>query len=156
MTFKYYRIEDIRVDKKILLKFKGRNGYENSSDETEFLTQGRLIEKNGKYFLKYTESLAEDGGDGVTTTMKIENSRVTVIRYGETNTQMIMETGKKHISLYETPYGSVVVGVITDNISLDIGKNRGKIRIDYDLEVNDAFMSKNCINLSYEEIGGKA
>ena len=145
------------MDKKILLKFKGRNGYDDGMfDSTEFLIHGRLIEKNGKYYLKYTETIGEGGSEGVTTTMKIEDDRVTITRFGETNTQMIMETGKKHISLYETPYGSVVIGVIADGISLNMGKSKGKIRIDYDLEINDSFMSKNCINLTYEEIGGKA
>lgn len=144
------------MDKKILLKFSGNNGYEDGSDNTEFMTHGSLTEKNGKYYLKYTESLRGDGEEAVTTTMKIETGRVTVIRFGETNTQMIMELGKKHMSLYETPYGSVVVGVLAGNMSLDVGGSRGRIKIDYDLEINDAFMSKNSINLTYEEIGGKA
>lgn len=145
------------MEKKVLLKFRGNNGYEGGgSDKTEFITKGSLVQKNGKYYLKYTEAPATPADVTVTTTMKIEDSKVTVLRYGETNTQMVMETGKKHMSYYETPYGSLLVGVIADNISLDIGEQKGKIRIDYDLEINESMMSRNTINLSYEEIGGNA
>ena len=145
------------MEKKIILKFRGNNGYEGGgSDKTEFLTKGSLIEKNGKYYIKYTEAPATPADATVTTTMKIEDSKVTVLRYGETNTQMVMETGRKHMSYYETPYGTLLVGVIAENISLDISDKRGKIRIDYDLEVNEAMVSRNTINLSYEEIGGEA
>lgn len=140
------------MDKNILLKFKSRNGYDVGEDNVEFITRGSLNFKNGKYYLKYTEESPENGENKVSTTIKIEDGKVTVLRFGETNTQMIMETGKKHISYYETPYGSIVIGVITDSILSDIGENKGKLCINYALEINDSIMSENCINLSYEAV----
>ena len=140
------------MEKNILLKFRGRNGYDVGEDNVEFVTRGSLNLKNGKYYLKYTEESPENRESKVNTTIKIEEGKVTVLRFGETNTQMIMETGKKHISYYETPYGSIVIGVITDSILSDIGENKGKLCINYALEVNDSVMSENCINLSYEAV----
>ncbi len=143
------------MEKKILLKFSSENGYaEGETDKVEFVTEGSLFEKNGKYYLKYTEML---GGDekASKTTMKIENNKVTILRYGEVNTQMVLECGKKNMNYYETPCGSLLVGVIADTMSINVGDNRGEIKLNYDVEINNALTSRNNVILTYEEIGGQ-
>lgn len=138
-----------------MLKFQSENGYtQGTSDKVEFVTQGDLFEKNGKYYLKYTEMMNKDE-EPFKTTMKIENNKVTILRYGEVNTQMVLETGKKNVNYYETPYGALLVGVTADTMSLDIGEHKGCIKLNYDVEINNELSSRNNIILTYEEIGGQ-
>ena len=143
------------MEKKILLKFSSENDYtEGEADKVEFVTEGSLYEKSGKYYLKYTEML---GGDDKAskTTMKIENNKVTILRYGEVNTQMVLECGKKNMNYYETPCGSLLVGVTADTMSVNVGESRGEIKLNYDVEINNSLTSRNNVILTYEEIGGQ-
>ena len=143
------------MEKKILLKFSSENDYtEGEADKVEFVTEGSLYEKSGKYYLKYTEML---GGDDKAskTTMKIENNKVTILRYGEVNTQMVLECGKKNMNYYETPCGSLLVGVTADTMSVNVGESRGEIKLNYDVEINHSLTSRNNVIRTYEEIGGQ-
>ncbi len=143
------------MEKKILLKFSSENGYaEGEADKVEFVTEGSLFEKSGKYYLKYTEMFDKDA-EASKTTMKIEENKVTILRYGEVNTQMVLECGKKNMNYYETPCGSLLVGVIADTMSIDVGGPKGSIKLNYDVEINNALTSRNNVILTYEEIGGQ-
>ena len=143
------------MEKKILLTFSSENGYvEGETDKVEFVTEGSLFEKNGKYYIKYKEMLDKDAGSSETT-MKIEESKVTILRYGEVNTQMVLECGKKNMNYYETPCGSILVGAIADTLSIDVGGPKGLIKLNYDVEINNVLTSRNNVILTYEEIGGQ-
>ena len=143
------------MEKDILLTFKSENGdVDSEADCVEFVTKGTLFEKNGKYYIKYTEQLGSEE-ESFSTTMKFEKNKVTILRYGEVNTQMVLEAGKKHINYYETPHGSLVVGVLADTMSVDVGGSKGCIKLIYDVEINNALSSRNNVILTYEEIGGQ-
>lgn len=144
------------MEKQILLRFKSENGYiEGDADSVEFVAPGSLFFKNDKCYIKYTEALGSES-ETFKVTVKIEENKVTILRYGEVNTQMVLQAGKKNVSYYETPCGSIVVGVIADTMSLDIGEERGSIKLIYDVEINGALSSRNSIHLTYEETGGSS
>lgn len=144
------------MEKKILLKFSSENGYaEGETDKIEFVTEGSLFEKGGKYYLKYTEMIDKETSPSKTT-MKIEDNKVTILRYGEVNTQMVLECGKKHMNYYETPCGSLLVGVVADTMSVDVGGASGCIKLNYDVEINNSLSSRNNVILTYDEIGGQS
>lgn len=133
-----------------MVSFKGFNRYEESnSDKIEFITKGNFFEKEGKYYLKYDE---EHDDEKVSTTIKIENNKVTILRFGETNTQMTIEKGKKHFNYYETPAGAFTIGVYSDKVDIDIDENKGKIKLNYDVELNSVIASRNVIKVDFKEI----
>ena len=133
-----------------MVSFKSFDKYEeDNSDKIEFLTKGSFYEKDGKYYLKYEEKNEQDS---VTTTLKIEDNKVTIIRYGATNTQMIVEKGKKHLNYYETPHGAFTIGVYSDKVDININEKKGNIKLNYDIEFNNAIASRNTINVDFEEV----
>lgn len=133
-----------------MVSFKSFNKYEeDNSDKIEFLTKGSFFEKEGKYYLKYEET---HENESVTTTLKIENNKVTILRYGAANTQMIVEKGKKHLNYYETPQGAFTIGVYSDNVDIKINEKEGNIRLNYDVEFNNVIASRNTIKVNFKEV----
>ena len=99
------------MDKSVIISIKGRQSYENVEDETiELVTEGLLAkEGEGAYTLSYQESELT-GLEGTLTTFQIEDGRITLMRHGEVNSQMVFEEGRRHLSMYNTPYGALAVG----------------------------------------------
>lgn len=138
------------MKKDVMVSFKSYNKYdEDNSEKIEFLTKGDFFEKDGKYYLKYEE---QNEYDKVTTTLKIEGEKVTILRYGATNTQMIVEKGKKHLNYYETPHGAFTVGVYSDEVDVNINGNEGNIRLNYNIELNNVITGRNIIKVDFKEV----
>ena len=64
------------------------------------------------FALVYPESELT-GLEGTLTTFRIAPDRITLLREGTINSEMIFEEGQKHFSLYETPFGGLMLGVNT-------------------------------------------
>lgn len=70
----------------------------------ELVTEGTFKTTPSGCSFTYDES-SLTGLEGTTTTFDIEGGIVTMTRTGQVNSQMIFEKGRKHFSLYETPFG---------------------------------------------------
>ena len=110
-----------------------------------------FFEKNSKYYLQY-EEITEEDPEVTNTTLKIDGSKVTVLRHGKNNTQLIVEKGKKHICLYDTPYGAISIGIVAKDVFVDIGEHKGKIKLHYGVEYNNVLTGRNKLDLSFEEV----
>ena len=89
------------------------------------------MERDGESFtLSYQES-AVTGMDGTLTTFQIEPERVTLLRVGEYTSQMVFQEGRRHMSMYNTPYGTMSIGVNTRHLTAQVGESGGDIEIDY-------------------------
>lgn len=94
------------MEKDVIISIKGTQKYENADqDVIELVTEGRLEREGGSYTLSYQESELT-GLEGTLTTFQIEPERVTLLRVGEYNSQMVFEEGRRHMAMYNTPYGS--------------------------------------------------
>ena len=108
-----------------------------------------MFHKDGKYYIKYDQI---DDNEVISTTVKIEDEKVTILRYGSMNTQMIVEKGKKHLSYYETPQGAVTIGVYSDKVDVNIGESNGEIKLYYDVEFDNVLASRNAIEIKYKQV----
>ena len=141
------------MKKEVIITIKGLQSYEDSGDDNvELVTSGRFYEKNGCYYVSYKESELTGLGD-TTTTVKIENKKVTVMRFGELETHMIFEEGKKHISYYDMGFGALTVGINTKKIDKTIGESGGEMKIDYSMEINNAVTGENALCMHIRAAG---
>ena len=141
----------------VIISIKGvQSGPERESETIELVTEGRL-ESDGEdsFTLSYQESEVT-GMEGTLTTFQIEENRVTLMRLGEFNSQMVFERGRRHVSLYHTPYGSLSVGVDTREMSARIDQRGGDIRIAYDIEIDHAVTGMNTFEISVREAGARS
>ena len=133
--------------KKVIISIKGMQNFEQSGEETiEFVTGGDLSRADGEYVLTYRESELT-GLEGTETTIRVEPSRVTMLRTGQVNTQMVFQEGRRHLSLYDTPYGALSVGVHTSRLSAELGDDGGRIEIDYSIEIDHAVTGRNTFRI---------
>ena len=128
--------------KDILLMIKGTR-FENDGDEImEFVTEGTYSKNDGAYFVEYNESELT-GLDGTRTKIMFLPDEVSIVRSGKNNSQLHFETGKKHVTMYETEYGTLSMGVISNNINVALDDSGGEVKFDYSLEINDMQTSEN-------------
>ena len=102
------------MDNNVIISIKGMQSLDGAENETvELVTEGTLIrDGDGEYTISYQESEVT-GMEGTLTTFQIERGRVTLLRIGEFNSQMVFEEGRRHLSMYDTPYGALSVGINT-------------------------------------------
>lgn len=131
------------MKQQIQLKLRSVLYADEERTETELLTEGTMEQADGKFILSYEDSDVT-GFEGATTTITAENdSVVSIVRTGTANSNLVIETGKKHHCLYGTPYGDITVGVFTHKIENDLSENGGKLYLKYTIDVNSAYMSDN-------------
>lgn len=138
------------MKKDVLVTFKSTNAYDfDENDQVVFQTAGTFYDKDGKYYLKYNEELNDVK---VSNTLKIEENKVTIMRFGEVNTQITVEQGKKHLNYYETPEGTFLMGIFGDKVNIDLNEKKGSILLRYGVEFNNSLTTHNTIDVKFEEI----
>lgn len=145
------------MDKAVILSIRGQQTFENgtSPEVTELVTEGLFsCDGDDEYTLSYEESELT-GLEGTLTTFLVEAGRVTLLREGQVNSQMVFEEGRRHLSLYNTPCGSLTIGVDTRRMKIRLGENGGEIEIIYALEIDHAVASQNLFRISVRERGGR-
>ena len=119
-------------------------------DTIELVTAGTLLKEENGYTISYQESELT-GLEGTTTKLRIEGPRVTLLREGNVNSQMIFEEGEKHLSMYETPYGAMAVGIDTRRIASTIGESGGDLRINYAIEIDNLLVGRTLFRLNIKK-----
>lgn len=141
------------MEKPVIISIKGeQNSGDGPEEIIELVTQGVLTGEEGNYSLTYPESELT-GLEGTVTTFHIEKDRITLLREGALNTQMVFQEGKKHFSLYDTPFGGLMLGVKTRKAHSSIGQSGGALLIRYGLEVDNQDISENFFDIRVTEPG---
>ena len=130
----------------VLISIKSKQESQDENDIVEFTTSGKLSKRNGKHYISYRES-EMTGMDGALTVVTVEENCVTITRGGRYKTNLILESGKRHLCPYLTPFGQMTMGVSTGKIQSNLENNGGKIKVDYTLELNHSFFSSNFVEI---------
>ena len=142
------------MQKDVVISVKGIQKYENvKSDTVELVTTGTLQEENGIYVLTYEESEIT-GLEGTQTVITVEGEQVTLVRSGQYNSQMVFQEGRRHLSMYNTPYGELAIGVNTRFLLADLNENGGDIEADYTIELEHSMVGRNVFNINIKEAEG--
>lgn len=140
------------MKKDVLITIKGLQDYEDrDEDAIELVTSGTYYKKDDDYYIVYKESEITGLGS-TTTTVKIEPNRVTVIRFGDTQSHMIFEEGEKHVSYYDTGAGALTIGISTRQIRKTLNDFHASIFIEYAMEVNNSVVGTNTLNITIKEV----
>ena len=133
----------------VIISIKGSQvNAESGPEEMELVTPGRLVrDAQGRYTISYEESELT-GLEGTTTVLQIEGGRVTLLREGSVNSQMVFEEGCRHLSMYETPYGALSVGINTQRMKNTVGEDGGDLEIDYAVEIDNLLAGQNLFRMS--------
>ena len=140
------------MENNVIISIRGEQSFEDQDPEViELVTEGRLSAAGGDgYTLSYQESELT-GLEGTLTTFQIEPERVTLLRVGEVNSQMVFEEGRRHLSMYNTPYGALAVGINTKRMRTQLSPHGGSIEINYALEIDHAVAGENLFHIQVRQ-----
>jgi len=145
--------------KDVIISIKGIQGagpyLMEETDAIELITSGEYSHEGSETVFSYMES-EMTGMEGTRTTFHVSPRMVTLTREGTLNAQMVFEQGKKHMFLYETPYGATSMGVDTRRLAYGLGDDGGKMEIDYTIDVDSVVVSENSFVISVREPGAGA
>ncbi len=123
------------MKKCVVLSIRGRQAYEDQEPEViELVTEGTMEFKNGGWDIVYEES-ALTGLEGVTTTFRVEPGKVTLKRTGALNSTMVFQQGTSHDSLYQMPFGALLLTVEATSVFYDIVPDGGVIDLVYGIAI---------------------
>ena len=120
--------------------------------ETELTTMGSFRVENNTFYISYEDSEATGFEGSVTEISVTDNKYASIIRTGTTSSDLIIETGKKHHCRYETPYGSMNIGIYTNSINNKLSEDGGDLYLKYTIDINSSYMSDNEIILNVKKI----
>ena len=145
------------MKKDVLISIKGLQKFENTEDPemVELVTPGVLSSVAGGYNLSYRETEIT-GLQGTVTSFQVFPEQVSMVRMGTVCLQMVFEQGRRHFSVYETPYGNMSIGVRTRQMRNTLGESGGEIDIVYNIEIDHAVAGQNEFHISVRELEGDA
>lgn len=126
------------MKKTVVLAIQGRQTYPEQEPEViELVTEGIMEYVSGGWNITYEES-ALTGLEGVTTTFRVEPGKVILDRKGKLNSKMIFQEGISHDSLYQMPFGALMLTVTATSVFFDILPEGGVIDLSYNINIENA------------------
>jgi uncharacterized beta-barrel protein YwiB (DUF1934 family) len=104
------------------------------------------------YTVSYREPYDPEGDS--LTTLLVEHSRVTMLRSGDINTQMVFEEGRRHVSYYDSADGPTTVGVTASRVETDIGLEGGRIAVNYGVEIAGSIAEESFVHIDIRAATG--
>ena len=125
------------MKKDVTLAIRGSQRYEDQEPEViELLTDGTMEFRNGGWDISYQETELT-GMAGVTTVFRVEPGKVTLERKGALKSQMIFQENVVHESLYQMPFGALMLSVKATSVFFDILPDGGVIDLSYNIEIEN-------------------
>lgn len=125
------------MKQKVVLMIRGCQKYPEQDPEIiELTTEGTMELRDGGWDISYEET-ALTGLEGVTTTFRVEPDKVVLTRTGALKSQMVFQQGVAHDSLYQMPFGALMLTVTATSLFYDIVPDGGVIDLSYNISIEN-------------------
>ena len=125
------------MKQEVTLAIRGSQRYQDQEPEViELMTDGTMEFRSGGWDISYEETELT-GMAGVTTTFRVEPGKVTLDRKGALKSQMIFQENVVHESLYQMPFGALMLSVKATSVFFDIVPDGGVIDLSYNIEIEN-------------------
>ncbi|MDP4551512.1 DUF1934 domain-containing protein [Alkalihalobacillus macyae] len=137
------------MSSEIELKIDSRIESGKQKDSSKQTVDGSIVEKGEALYIRYEEDL-EIGK--VSTTVKIDQEQVTVIRRGALSMRQQFAPGQVSESIYKTPFGSMPMQIRTERIEqlVDREKNKGRLTLRYLLYLEEDETQRHELTLTWK------
>ncbi|MBO7179889.1 MAG: DUF1934 domain-containing protein [Clostridia bacterium] len=124
---------------------------DNESDTLEINARGTLEKTKSGYIIEYNE--IDEEMQGSKTTVSVDSPDcITMTRSGSYNSRFVIEKNKRHSCHYETPAGSLMMGVFASDVLVNLNDNGGKVKLKYTIDFNSSMVAENAVTLSVKKI----
>ena len=135
----------------VWISITGTQHVDGQQDTVELTTAGQMLPTSEGWRLFYDESPAS-GMEGVTTSMDIQKDQVLLQRNGAMNSLLVLQKGRRHMCSYDTPYGSLMMGVYTRELRNRLTEHGGELDFCYTLDMNAGVTSSHDVHISVKEV----
>lgn len=141
--------------KDIILKITGKtisslpkDAAQTGDDPIEFVTEGKMAINGDKRLISYEETPLS-GMPGCVTWLTIEPGKMRLQRSGDMadDTVMEFEQGKRYNGLYETPYGSIDMEILTNSVEYTEDRYEGKCSINYAISLRGLMEARKVLDI---------
>ena len=125
------------MTQKVLLSIQGKQVYPGQDPEIiELVTEGTMTAIADGWDISYEESDLT-GLAGTTTTFRAEPGCVTLTREGPLSSQMVFRQSVPHESLYQMPFGAMMITVCANKVHFDLNERGGFVDLIYAIEIEN-------------------
>ncbi|MBR1476529.1 MAG: DUF1934 domain-containing protein [Lachnospiraceae bacterium] len=123
------------MGQKVRLTIKGIHNGDSPEDEHKVDTEcdGELFESPGSTYVMYQEK-HPDFPMPIKGRIKFREGSIEIHRTGPVVSHMLFEERKKHLSMYQTPYGDISIGIDTKKVTCEKTDDLIKLNAEYVLE----------------------
>lgn len=142
-------MRDFELNNNVIVEVKGTQTVGEMSDTMEVITPGTYSYRNGTCYVMYHE-YNEESKQPIKNLLKIGDDKIELVKRGEYNVNMVFGSEGESLSYYNTPFGQILIGIITENVNIhsEIGDEKSAvINIKYKLTMNGEYASDNEINI---------
>ena len=140
--------------KDVVIKMHSIHGCDTDEQDTlDFITDGYYFQDGDTACFSYLETDVT-GFDGTRTSVIVKPDHVVVDRDGSVTARMIFKVGEKNSFPFQTPFGTALLGIKTRRINQSFNESGGQLEVDYVLDMEHAFVTKNKIQLNINEQRG--
>lgn len=116
------------------------------------MTTGKLKPTSTGFMLRYIESAADEGTGEIMSspvTLTLQPDRVVMNRAGEFGSTMVFVKDTRFQGQYHTPYGDMGLALYTTHVYCKVGRDKGTVRLEYQLDMNGHYAATQTIALDY-------
>lgn len=126
------------MNKDVLIHVRGLQMMEtdDAQEPIEIVVPGQYYFRNGSHYLRYEEML-DDTAETTVNYIKMSPNGVEVRKQGQVNVHMVFEEGKKNKTFYNTPYGTLQMGISATGLELKESEDGIQLKVDYALDMNE-------------------
>ena len=140
------------MKKEVLITVRGTQVTDDGPETVELMTRGTMTGRNGKFAVSYVETELTGMAGVVSTFLVLNPNRIVLTREGTIKSRMVFVKGVKEESLYDLGFGSLLMGVYTKDILVELSEQGGRLFIDYVVELEQSVTSRNSYEILVEEV----
>lgn len=140
------------MKKEVLITVRGTQVTDGTPETVELMTRGTMTGRNGKYAISYVETELTGTAGVVSTFLILNPNRIVLTRDGPIKSRMVFSKGVKDESLYNLGFGSLLLGIYTRDICVDLSEDGGRLFIDYVVELEQTVSTQNTYEVLVEPV----
>ena len=123
------------MKKNVVISLMGlQYAVEEEEAPIEVINFGQYYKKGDKHYLLYEET--DESGRATKCRIKVSEKELELQKRDRSNTRLLFLPGEEYLTSYETPYGSLLVGVDTRSLELYEEDDFLRATLKYGLELN--------------------
>ena len=140
------------MKKEVLITVRGTQVTDGTPETVELMTRGTMTGRHGKYAISYVETELTGTAGVVSTFLILNPNRIVLTRDGPIKSRMVFSKGVKDESLYNLGFGSLLLGIYTRDICVDLSEDGGRLFIDYVVELEQTVSTQNTYEVLVESV----